>query len=146
MLTVCGTEEVYWDRVLGANPFHFLSVEVEELSRQNGGEFVAEFRGDIIQGKPSTGPAYYVDGTLIVSEIISVRRGDERAAGRSRRKRAIQKERLQTGGCRQGGAQIGKLVRRSAIGNSGRLLPLNLVIIGCRVKLDTGAERAPHWR
>ncbi len=75
-LTICNTEEVYWVRVLASNPFHFLSVKVEELSRNNGGEIIAEFRGDIIQGKPSTGPVYYVDGSLIVSEIISVAHGE----------------------------------------------------------------------
>ena len=75
-LNVCDIEEVYWVRVLASNPFHLLSVEVEELSKKNGGEIIAEFRGDIIQGKPSTGPAYYVDGSLIVSEIISVVHGE----------------------------------------------------------------------
>jgi hypothetical protein len=75
-LTICDTEEVYWVRVLASNPFHLLSVKVEELSRKNSGEIIAEFRGDIIQGKPSTGPAYYVDGSLIVSEIISVVHGE----------------------------------------------------------------------
>ncbi len=75
-LTVCDTEEVYWVRVLAANPFHLLSVKVEELSRPNGGEIVAEFRGDIIPGKPSAGPTYFVDGTLMVSEMISVAHGE----------------------------------------------------------------------
>ena len=56
-LITCDTEEVYWVRVLASNPFHLLSVKVEELSMKNGGEIIAEFRGDIIQGKPSTGPA-----------------------------------------------------------------------------------------
>ena len=51
------------------------SFDNRELLGENGGEIVAEFRGDIIQGKPSTGPAYYVDGSLIVSEIISVGHG-----------------------------------------------------------------------
>lgn len=75
-LTICNTEEVYWVRVLASNPFHFLSVKVEELSRQNGGEIIAEFRGEIIQGKSSAGPAYYVDSSLIVREIISVGHGE----------------------------------------------------------------------
>ena len=75
-LTVCDTEEVYWVRVLAANPFHLLSVKVEELSTKNDGRIIAEFRGDIIPGKPSAGPAYFVDGTLVVSEMISVAHGE----------------------------------------------------------------------
>ncbi len=75
-LTVCDTEEIYWVRVLASNPFHFLSVKVEELSRTKGGEIIAEFRGNIIQGKPSTEPAYNVDGSLRVGEIISVAHGE----------------------------------------------------------------------
>lgn len=75
-LTACDTGKVYWIRVLASNPHHNLSVAVNDLSMKKHGNIVAQMHGDIIEGKPSSGPAYNVDATLMVSGIDAVAHGD----------------------------------------------------------------------
>jgi hypothetical protein len=73
-LTDCVTGQVYWVRVLASNPNYLLSKKVEELELVSK-NIIAEFKGEVTTGSISNGPKYHVDGTLNVSQIISMENG-----------------------------------------------------------------------
>lgn len=75
-LTPCGSETVYWVRVLASNPHFLLSQRVGELTRQQsaGARIIAELEGTV-SAVPSAGPRYPVDQALEVSRIRSVELG-----------------------------------------------------------------------
>jgi hypothetical protein len=73
-ITDCVSGRVYWVRVLASNPNFLLSQKVDELRLINE-NIIAELGGEVTVGAPSNGPKYHVDGTLNVSQIISVENG-----------------------------------------------------------------------
>lgn len=73
-VTECKTGRVYWVRILASNPYFLFSKKVEELTAK-GKNIIAEFRGELSQGKTSTGPRYPIDGTLNVYQVVSVENG-----------------------------------------------------------------------
>jgi len=75
-VTECKTGRVYWIRVLASNPHFLFSRKVEELTSKGAKNIIAEFRGELSQGKTSTGARYPVDGTLNVHQIVSVENGN----------------------------------------------------------------------
>lgn len=86
-VTECKTGRVYWIRVLASNPHFLFSKQVDELYSSGAENIIAEFRGEISTGIPSTGPRYHVDGTLNVHRIISVENGScDGSAGSGRTK------------------------------------------------------------
>jgi len=71
-LAVCDTGKMYWVRVLASNPWFDLTKRVKTLGSRS---IVAEFRGEVTLGRPSSSPPYKADGTLTVSAIGSVEQG-----------------------------------------------------------------------
>ena len=71
-LKVCDTGRLYWVRVLASNPWFHLTKKVESVGPAT---IIAELRGEMVLGQPSSGPLYRVDGTLTVSAIASVASG-----------------------------------------------------------------------
>lgn len=75
IITDCASGRVHWVRVLASNPHFLLTKRVEEFALDGERDIIAEFRGDAQTGRPSFGPAYPVDGTLNVREIVSIEKG-----------------------------------------------------------------------
>jgi hypothetical protein len=75
-LTRCGTEVVYWVRVLASNPHFWLSQRIKELSRDQpaGARIIADLEGDV-SPVPSLGPVYSVDQVLHVRQFHSIELG-----------------------------------------------------------------------
>lgn len=75
-ITECKSGRIYWVRVLASNPHFLLTKKVEEISSKGEAKIIAEFSGEIQNVKPSSGPDYSVDGTLVVNKVFSVKLGD----------------------------------------------------------------------
>ena len=74
-LAECGTGQVYWVR--GADLLlSSLRGNIRDQSGDTGASVVGELRGEKIDVRTSAGTAYPVHGTLWMSQIISVERGD----------------------------------------------------------------------
>ena len=74
-LRPCGSEAVYWVRVLASNPHFSLSQRVDAIfEEQPGSPVLAELDGTL-SPVTSMGPKYEVDRALIVSRIRSVSAG-----------------------------------------------------------------------
>ncbi|MDH5513249.1 MAG: hypothetical protein OEY27_08580 [Gammaproteobacteria bacterium] len=74
-VTECNTGRIYSVRILASNPYFHFSKRVEELTSKGAKSIVAEFRGEVSQGKTSTDPGNRVDGTLNVHQVVYVENG-----------------------------------------------------------------------
>jgi len=74
-LAECGTGKVYWVRSAGVLSSSLMR-NIRDQSGENGAGVVGELRGEKIDLSTSAGTAYPVHGTLWMSQIISVERGE----------------------------------------------------------------------
>ena len=74
-LAECGSGKVYWVRSAGVLASSLMG-NIRDLSGDNGAGVVGELRGEKIDVRTSVGAAYPVHGTLWMSQIISVERGE----------------------------------------------------------------------
>lgn len=75
ILTECGTGKVYWVRAADLL-LSSLMGNIRDLSGESGAGVVGELRGEKIDVRTSAGTAYPVHGTLWMSQIIGVERGE----------------------------------------------------------------------
>ena len=74
-LAECGTGKVYWVRAADLL-LSSLMGNIRDLSGESRAGVVGELRGEKIDVRTSAGTAYPVHGTLWMSQIISVERGE----------------------------------------------------------------------
>jgi len=72
----CNSSRVYQVRILASNR-HFMAYKrMKELTARGGGDVIAEFRGEMVPDKPSSGQQHPNGGTLYVHHIISMESGN----------------------------------------------------------------------
>ena len=72
----CNSIRVYQVRILASNR-HFMAYKrMKGLTARGGGDVIAEFSGEMVLNKPSSGQQHQNGGTLYVHRIISMENGN----------------------------------------------------------------------